>query len=91
MESFEDAELIVIDELGFMELKSKKFQEVMDKILKSGKFLLITLHRNLVEKYKDKGGKIFWLERENFDEVREEVIGRLNKVVVPNSLYDCFE
>lgn len=79
LESFEEAELIIIDELGVMELKSRKFREVMEEILESNKPCLITLHRNLVGKYKSKG-KVFWLERENFEEVEKEVKKRLLEV-----------
>ena len=76
LESFKEADLIVLDELGIMELKSSKFREMIERVLESKKPCLITLHRNLVEKYKDRG-EIFWLKRENFEEVEEEIMRRL--------------
>lgn len=71
-----EASVYVIDEIGAMELKSKKFEEILKNILSSDKNVVATLHRNYVEKYK-KYGKVIWLTRENFKEVFEEVKKKL--------------
>lgn len=73
LESFDKADFIFIDEIGAMELKSKEFKEALEKILNSDKIIIATLHRNLVDKYKDKG-KLFYLTRENFNEIKQEIL-----------------
>ena len=69
----ENAELIIIDELGKMELMSEKFSMLMDELINSNKLCLIVLHRMLISKYKNLG-KFFWLEKENYEEVKKEVL-----------------
>lgn len=73
LESFEKADYIFIDELGPMEFFSKDFKKMLDKVFDSDKNIIVTLHRNLINKYKNKG-KLFYLERDNFDQVLKEVL-----------------
>ncbi|RLG70922.1 MAG: NTPase [Candidatus Iainarchaeum archaeon] len=75
----ENAELIIIDELGKMELLSKKFSECVRDVLNSKKPCLIALHRSLINEYK-KYGKIFWLEKENYEDVKKEILNMLTVV-----------
>lgn len=74
--SFDKADVYIVDEVGPMELKSKEFEEVINKILKSDKFCILTIHRSLIEKYK-KYGKVFYLTKENFSRVKEEITEQL--------------
>ncbi|XRO77821.1 nucleoside-triphosphatase [Methanocaldococcus sp. 10A] len=55
----------------------KKFSNVVNEVIKSNKPLLATLHRNWVNKFKDKGD-IYTLTVENRDELFEKI---LNKVL----------
>ena len=71
--------LIIIDELGKMELLSKKFSECVRDVLNSKKPCLIALHRSLINEYK-KYGKIFWLEKENYEDVKKEILNMLTVV-----------
>ncbi|MBU4284361.1 MAG: NTPase [Nanoarchaeota archaeon] len=73
LEGFDKADFIFIDEIGAMELISKEFKEALEKILNSDKTIVATLHRNLVDKYKNKG-KLFYLTRENFNEIKQEIL-----------------
>jgi nucleoside-triphosphatase len=73
--------LIVVDELGKMELFSKKFQEIILKALDSKNKILgtIMLKPNpFCDEIKRRlDTKIFYLTRENFQEVKKEIINIL--------------
>ncbi len=71
-----DASLYFIDEIGAMELKSRKFEKVLETLLSSNKNIIATLHRNYVNKYK-KYGEVFWLTRENWNEIFEKIRSRI--------------
>jgi len=72
------ASLYFIDEIGAMELKSKRFEKILETVLSSDKNVIATLHRNYVSKYK-KYGKIIWLTRENWNEIFEKIKRSLNE------------
>jgi len=65
-------DLIVIDEIGKMELMSEEFKKLLEKILASEKPLLAALHRSLAEQYK-RYGRVYWLGRDKFDEIKAEI------------------
>lgn len=73
MESFQDADLIVLDELGKMEFFSEKFKEMLHLVLVSKKPLLATLHRSLAKDYREKGDVIF-ITPENRDELTTKIL-----------------
>jgi len=73
-----EVKLIVIDELGKMELCSRAFRDVVQKALESDKDLLVVLHRALVGKYK-KHGRVFILTTENRKDVKVHVLEILGK------------
>ena len=68
-----ECDILFIDELGTMELFSKKFNEKIENILKLDKLIIIVLHRNLVRKYQ-KYGKIFYVTSENRNKLPEKII-----------------
>ncbi len=76
-----NADLIIIDEVGPMELKSRKFVDFMSELLNRDN-LLVTVHYKsrhwLVEKIRSEF-KTYVLDEENRDRVAEEIAG----------LYDC--
>ncbi len=65
--------LLVIDELGAMEMLSKNFEIAVEKALDSKKNLLIVLHRRFVGRYRDKG-RLFFLKEENREQTKKEIM-----------------
>ena len=68
-----NVELIVIDELGKMELFSDKFKEAVKEAFSCGKKLLVVLHRDLVKEYRE-FGRVFVLTSENREQVKKSVL-----------------
>lgn len=68
-----EVRLIIIDELGAMEMVSKKFEQIIERVFDSKKNLLIVLHRKFVNKYKNKG-RVFVLTWENREQIRKEIL-----------------
>lgn len=68
-----EIELIVIDELGAMELCSRNFESAVEAAFASEKDMLAVLHRKYAEKY-GKRGRLFTLTRDNAREVRREIL-----------------
>lgn len=73
--SFNEAEYIFLDELGPMELKSKKFRALIEKIISSEKINIIILHRSLLEKFKEKG-EIFNLA-EGKEKIKQAILQKI--------------
>lgn len=69
---WQSREIIFIDEIGKMEFFSEKFKKFINTLLKSNRIVIATLHRVYVKKF-EKYGKIYWLTKENFDEVFKEI------------------
>lgn len=72
-EAIQNCDIIVVDEIGKMELYSVDFREVVGDALSSDKDVIATLHRAYLDEYKDEG-KFFWLTREDFDQVMESIL-----------------
>ena len=68
----EDVELVLIDEIGKMEMFSEGFKDAVDALLSSKTPVLAVLHRHLLDEYASKG-KLYTLE-DNFDEVKMRVL-----------------
>ncbi|MFQ6020933.1 MAG: NTPase [Candidatus Aenigmatarchaeota archaeon] len=66
------SDLIIIDEIGKMELCSEKFENKLKEVLKSNKNILATLGKNYIKEYK-KYGEIIWLTKENWNETLEKL------------------
>jgi nucleoside-triphosphatase len=75
-----ECKVIAIDEIGKMELFSKKFGEKVEKILSSNKIVIAAVHRNYLNEYK-KYGKLFWLERERWNEIYNSIASELQQIV----------
>jgi len=73
LESLESFDIIIIDELGVMELKSEKFKKMLDQVLKSSQPKLIILNRHLVKHY-EKHGEVIEMKREIADEVKKKIL-----------------
>jgi len=84
LESYEDSDYVVIDEIGSMEFFSEKFKKVMTTVLKSDKPVIATLSKKFVEKY-EKAGKVYHLTRDNFDKVFSELLSLISNQVIRRS------
>ncbi len=67
-----NSQILIIDEIGKMEMESKKFQQFISKILNSNKTIIASVHRNLLNLVKNKG-KVYWLNEENRNKIFEEI------------------
>lgn len=75
----EDCEILVIDEIGTMELYSGRFEKAVEERLKGDIPVLAVLHRNYVDEYQ-KYGEVFELDRENYSAVKDKIISILERV-----------
>lgn len=71
-----DCDLIVIDELGVLELKSARFKKMLDQIFASDKPKLIVLNRHLVKHY-NSYGEVIEMNREMQEEIKKELLERI--------------
>lgn len=78
--ALQNANIIIIDEIGAMEFKSREFAKAVEEALKSEKPLLATLHRRWVNKFKDRG-KLYVLSVENREKTAEEILHELLKAL----------
>jgi nucleoside-triphosphatase THEP1 len=76
LESYENSDYIIIDEIGMMEFYSRKFRETIRMVIGSDKKVLATLSKRFVRKYEGKG-RIYFLTRENFEEVYNQVLSQI--------------
>ena len=76
LESVGKADVIVIDEIGKMELYSKKFVEALEYVLEQEKPLIATLQRQYVFKFRDKG-ELVWLTKANFESVKKQILEKI--------------
>lgn len=72
-ESIATADVLVIDEVGRMELLSTKFSAAVEKIMKSGKSGIFVVGKDFIENYRN-NGKVYWLTRENAPEIEGEIL-----------------
>ncbi len=72
-------EIMIIDEIGIMELKSQKFSDKLDELIDSRASIVATLHRDLVDRY-GLYGEIFELTQENRERVYFQIKERLGEV-----------
>ncbi len=75
----ENCEIIIIDEIGPMELLSKDFIETVKKVFDSGKIVIATVHyrakHELIEELKNrKDVKIFVVNEENRDGLHRKIL-----------------
>jgi nucleoside-triphosphatase len=75
--NLEKCEVIVIDEIGKMEMLSQRFREFLEKILRCDKHLIATLHRSYVNDFKNRG-MVIEVTFENRDELPAKLISYLN-------------
>lgn len=75
--SLSENRLIVIDEIGKMELASSKFRETVEAVFNSPALVVATIGRgtgNLLEELKRKGARSLIVTRENRDELVDQLL-----------------
>ncbi|MFP3871949.1 MAG: NTPase [Candidatus Natronoplasma sp.] len=68
----QDCDIVVIDEIGTMELFSTKFKDAVENLLKNEVPVLAVLHRNHTDEY-GKSGEILDLGKEDYAGVKKKV------------------
>jgi len=75
-----DVEVLIVDEVGPMELKSPSFIRVMEKVLERDKSTILTIHLRskhpLLEKIRRKF-RVFFIDERNRDRILEEIVGSI--------------
>ena len=81
--ALEECELVVIDEVGPMELHSERFIRAVERALESDKHLLVTVHRasnhHLAYRIRHETDRFFRLSTTKRDRITEEIIELLSK------------
>ncbi len=73
-------DVVVIDEIGTMELYSTEFEEAVKSLLKSDLPVLSVLHRNYIEEYEDLG-TVYRLGERDYREIKEEVQQKIENLL----------
>jgi len=62
LSGFKAFDVIIVDEIGMMELKSQKFSDMLDAVLDSETPLIAALHNDLIERYGPYGEVLYLTE-----------------------------
>jgi len=76
----DDCDIVVIDEIGTMELYSDKFKKAVIDRLNDYIPVLAVLHRHHVDKYEEYG-KVFELTKSNYDIMKIEVKKNIKSII----------
>lgn len=79
MKAFGDYDVIVIDEVGPMELKSAKFSDLLDDILDSDTPLIASLHQEFASKFVV-NGEVVLLAENNREAVYDELLESIKAI-----------
>ncbi|MFH0884274.1 MAG: nucleoside-triphosphatase [Candidatus Micrarchaeota archaeon] len=79
MEGFEGYDVVIIDEVGPMELKSAKFADLLDRILDSDTPLIASLHEDLAARYVV-NGEVILLAENNREAVYDELLESIRSI-----------
>ena len=85
MEKSGSYDVMVIDEIGLMELKSRKFANMLDELLESETPLIAALHADMVGKYSAEG-EVLELDTRNRGQVYGRLLGETEESVVKKPL-----
>jgi len=75
MECFDRYDVFIVDEIGRMEMKSRKFSWMLDRLLESDTPFIATVHRDYVKRY-GAYGEVFTLQGNNRERVYTRIIRR---------------
>lgn len=73
MKHFKNYDVIVIDELGVMELKSAQFEAMLERVLAAKQPKLIVLNQHLVKFY-SMYGELMEMKREEADIIKQRIL-----------------
>jgi len=71
-----ECDVVCVDEIGKMELYSRKFEEALAGVFKSEKPVVATLHRTLVNRYRHLG-EVVWVTPENRDQLPGRIVQKV--------------
>lgn len=74
--SLPGADVVIIDEIGTMELYSRDFAEVAESVLKGKTPVLAVVHRSIADRYKN-FGELIWVTPKRAAELKKELVLRL--------------
>ena len=74
--SLDTADFVFIDEIGKMELLSKRFDAFIDHVFSLDKPIVAVVHRNFVSRYRSRG-RVFVVTRNSFEHVRNSILAEL--------------
>jgi nucleoside-triphosphatase THEP1 len=77
LNAFENAQIVIIDEIGKMEFYSGSFKYYLFKNLEKDINLIATLHRDFVKDFSRY--EILALTRENYSDIKKHIIEKLAK------------
>jgi len=80
LSAFDNYDVVIIDEIGAMELKSERFRDMLDQILESPVPLIASLHWDYVMKY-GAYGEVVLLQSDNHEQVRMALLSAVNKAI----------
>lgn len=69
-------DVLIIDEIGRMEMQSKKFEKGLEKTLESNVMIIATVHKDFIEDYEDYG-EVMMLTENNRDSVYSELLRKI--------------
>lgn len=76
---FNSYDVIIIDEIGRMELKSQKFSDALDTVLESTTPLIASLHSDFVDRY-SQSGEVIFLEYNNREAAYRELVDKIKAI-----------
>ena len=77
MDHVESSDVIIIDEIGKMEMLSEKFKEMLLKVFSINKPLIVVVNTELVKEY-EKSGEIFTIKNEeSIIKIKEEILKKM--------------
>ncbi len=76
LRSADEADVVFLDEIGPMELRSRRFQQAVRQVLAGDQPVVATLHRRLVDQYSEHG-TVVRLTRDSFDDVKQDILQQL--------------
>ena len=76
---FKDYDVIIVDEIGMMELKSQQFADLLDELLESNTPLIASLHNDLVDKY-GYYGEVLYLSEDTREFLYTDLIRKASSI-----------
>ena len=76
-------DIVIIDELGPMEFKSREFKDVIRGLLALDKDMIVSIHKKLrdelIDEYKERADSMIIISKENRDKIPDEIFRLIKK------------